>query len=118
MGRFLLQSWLRVPNEPLPLPKSIETLSETLLATAKSNTVSSLKSPTATERGEDPTAKLVAVLNPPVPLPKSIETISEPPLATARSKSVSPSKSPTATDCGPESYSKVSCCTKPACTIT
>ena len=38
-----------VPNEPVPLPKSIETLLELVLATAKSKIVSPLKSPTATE---------------------------------------------------------------------
>ena len=41
-------------------PKSIETLSETKLATAKSNLVSPLKSPTATEFGFSPVPKLVA----------------------------------------------------------
>ena len=48
-------------NEPVPVPKSIETLLETTLATAKSKIVSPLKSPTATESGLIPTAKLVAV---------------------------------------------------------
>ena len=67
-----------VPNEPVPLPKSIETLLEPTLATAKSKIVSPLKSPTATERGRSPTGKLVAgVPNEPVPLPKSIETLLE-----------------------------------------
>ena len=71
-----------------------------MLATARSNIVSPLKSPTATESGEVPTAKLVAVPNEPVPLPKSIETLLESKLVTARSKSVSPLKSPTATERG------------------
>ena len=67
-----------VPNEPVPLPKSIETLLEFRLAIARSKIVSPLKSPTATENGESPTAKLVAgVPNKPVPLPKSIETLLE-----------------------------------------
>ena len=58
--------------------KSIETLLEITLATAKSNIVSPLKSPTATERGPIPTSKLVAVPNnEPVPVPKSIETLLE-----------------------------------------
>ena len=106
-----------VINPPAPLPKSIETLLEPALATAKSNLVSPLKSPTATELGADPTAKLVAgVINPPAPLPKSIEMLLEPKLATARSNLVSPLKSPTATEFGFISYCKVSCwCNKPAC---
>ena len=88
------------PNDPVPLPKSIETLLEALLATAKSKNVSPLKSPTATEDGAVPTAKLVAVPNDPVPVPKSIETLLEPSLATAISKNVSPLKKPTATEVG------------------
>ena len=93
---------------------------EPWLATARSKNVSLLKSPTATECGDIPTAKLVAgVPNEPVPLPKSIETLLELMLATARSKNVSPLKSPTATERGRISYWKVSCwCTKRACTIT
>ena len=83
------------------MPKSIETLLELALATAKSNTVSPLKSPTATENGLIPTPKLVAVPNnEPVPVPKSIETLAEPWLATAKSNIVSPLKSPTATEHG------------------
>ena len=62
---------------PVPLPKSIETLLEHKLATAISKNVSPLKSPTATEAGPVPAAKLVAVPNEPVPLPKSIETLLE-----------------------------------------
>ena len=71
---------------PVPVPKSIETLSEPKIATAKSNLVSPLKSPTATEFGKDPTAKLVALPNVPVPVPKSIETLLEKKLVTAKSK--------------------------------
>ena len=54
-----------VPNEPVPLPKSIETLLEPTLATARSKNVSPLKSPTATDNGPAPTPKLVAVPNEP-----------------------------------------------------
>ena len=40
-----------------------------MLATARSNLVSPLKSPTATETGPSPVPKLVAVPNVPVPVP-------------------------------------------------
>ena len=86
MGKVPTAKLVAVPNEPVPLPKSIETLLEPALTTAISKNVSPLKSPTATEDGEVPTAKLVAgVPNKPVPLPKSIETLLEPALATAKS---------------------------------
>src|SRR5918994_830583 len=89
-------------NVPLPVPKSMETLSETWLATARSRIVSLLKSPTATDLGPSPTPKLTAGVtnNVLLPVPKSMETLSEPPLATARSRMVSLLKSPTATDLG------------------
>ena len=94
-------------------------LLELALATARSETVSPLKSPTATERGRVPAPKLVAgVPNKPVPLPKRIETLLEKMLCTAISKNVSMLKSPTATELWARSYSKVSCCTKQACTST
>jgi hypothetical protein len=74
-------------NEPVPVPKSIETLAEPWLATVRSNIVSPLKSPTATETGAVPAVKLVAVpKNEPVPVLKSIETLLEPKLVTAKSK--------------------------------
>src|SRR5918994_176412 len=89
-------------NVPLPFPKSMETLSETWLATARSRMVSLLKSPTATENGSSPTPKLTAGVtnNVPLPFPKSMETLSETWLATARSRIVSLLKSPTATEIG------------------
>src|SRR5918995_1748846 len=89
-------------NVPLPFPKSMETLSETWLATARSRIVSLLKSPTATEIGSSPTPKLTAGVstNVPLPFPKSMETLSETWLATARSRIVSLLKSPTATEIG------------------
>src|ERR671912_1558907 len=74
-------------NVPLPFPKSMETLSETWLATARSRIVSLLKSPTATDLGSSPTPKLTAgVTNVPLPFPMSMETLSEKRLATARSR--------------------------------
>ena len=75
-------------------------LLELKLATAILKKVSPLKSPTATEIGVVPAAKLVAVPKEPVPLPKSIEMLLESELATARSNIVSPLKSPTATERG------------------
>src|SRR5918994_2049188 len=74
-------------NVLLPFPKSMETLSETWLATARSKMVSLLKSPTATDLGSSPTPKLTAgVTNVPLPFPMSMETLSEKRLATARSR--------------------------------
>ena len=52
-----------VPNDPVPVTKSIETLSEPWLAAARSTNVSLLKTPTATETGARSSAKLVALPN-------------------------------------------------------
>ena len=71
---------------PSPFPKSMETSLELMLATARSRNVSPLKSPTATDNGAAPAAKLVAAPNVPSPFPKSIETSSEIMLATAKSR--------------------------------
>ena len=54
-----------VSNVPSPFPKSIETLEEPWLASARSKSPSSLKSPTATERGVVPTGRLFAGSNVP-----------------------------------------------------
>ena len=75
-----------VTKVPLPIPKSMETLFEPTLATARSSIVSLLKLPTATEDGPSPAPKLTAgVTNVPLPIPKSMETLSETMLVTARS---------------------------------
>src|ERR671911_367180 len=96
-------------NVPLPFPKSMETLSETRLATARSKMVSLLKSPTATDLGPSPAPKLTAGVtnNVLLPVPKSMETLSEPKLATARSRMLSLLKSPTATENGPSPAPKL-----------
>src|SRR5438128_2486728 len=100
---------------PLPLPAlltvrefltwavlliSTETLLEKSLVTARSGLPSPLKSPTATEEGLVPVAKLCAGWKVPSPLPSSTDTSLEPELAVARSCTPSPLKSPTATDLG------------------
>jgi hypothetical protein len=46
-GLFPTPKLVAGPNVPVPVPKSIETLLELVLATAKSNIVSPLKSPIA-----------------------------------------------------------------------
>ena len=56
-----------------------------VVTTAKSLLPSLLKSLTATETGNDPTAKLVAAPKLPAPVPSRIETLAELPLAAARS---------------------------------
>ena len=86
----------------MPVPKSIETLLELLLAVARSKFPSLLKSPTAIDTGLIPpvVGKLVAGPNEPVPVPKSIETLLEAKLAVARSKFPSLLKSPTAIENG------------------
>ena len=70
------------------------------MATARSGSPSPLKSPTATEVGPLPAAKLRAAWKLPSPLLKGTETLSEMELVTARSGSPSPLKSPTATEVG------------------
>jgi hypothetical protein len=69
--------------------------------------VSPLKSPTATEYGKLPVAKVVAAPKSPPALPSSTDTVSEKSLATARSGSASPLKSPTATEAGPSPARKL-----------
>ena len=59
---------------PVPSPNKIDTLSEPMLATARSCLPSPLKSPTATELGRLPVPKLVGALKLPVPLPNKIDT--------------------------------------------
>src|SRR2546426_10811680 len=71
-----------------------------IFVTAKSCFPSPLKSPTATEKGEVPTAKFVAAPNDPVPSPSSMDTLLETELTTTRSCFPSPLKSPTATETG------------------
>jgi hypothetical protein len=71
-----------------------------VFAVARSGLPSPLKSPTATDRGFDPTANPVAAAIPPLPLPSSTDTLSEKKLATARAGLLSRLKSATATDCG------------------
>ncbi len=51
MSEFPIAKLAGVPNEPVPVPKSIETLLEPPLAVARSKNVSPLKSPTAIESG-------------------------------------------------------------------
>src|SRR6267378_4303260 len=70
------------------------------LVTARSSLPSPLKSPTATETGKPPAAKVNGARKVPSPLPDSTETLREPELATARSSLPSPLKSPTATEAG------------------
>ena len=75
---------------PLPFPNSIETVSEFTLVTARSCTVSPLKSPIATEVGVDPTSTVAgfAGSNLPLPFPNSIDTSLESSLAITKSKSI------------------------------
>ncbi len=82
------------------LTSRIETVPEPSLATARSGLASPLKSPTATERGLNPTPTLGAVVKPPVPFPRRTERLLEVELDTARSGLASPLKSPTATEIG------------------
>ena len=82
------------------LPSRMDTLEEPSLAVARSCLPSPLKSPTATETGEVPTVKLVAVIKDPLPVPSRMDTLLEPRLAVARSLMPSPLKSPTAAETG------------------
>jgi hypothetical protein len=84
----------------------METLSELVFGTARSASVSPLKSATITAAGPTPAAKLSGGEKPPLPFPSSTETSFEPEFATARSKWLSPSKSPTATVRGKEPTAK------------
>ena len=59
-----------------------------------------MKSPTATELGPEPAAKLVAALKLPVPVPSKIETLLESKFASARSSLPSPLKSPATRETG------------------
>ena len=52
------RSWLAAPKVPSPLPSSTLTLLPPKLATTRSGLPSPLTSPTATERGDEPTAKV------------------------------------------------------------
>jgi len=63
------------PNELVPVPRRIETLFVPKLVTAKSKFMSPLKSPTETDLGPVPTAKLGAAPNGLVPVPKRIEML-------------------------------------------
>src|SRR5215470_7894269 len=90
-------------NEPEPLPNSIETVSSSRFATARSSAPSRLKSAATIDDGEFPAAKFTAASNVPSPFPSRIETLSLPPFATARSGIPSPLKSPTATPMEPVS---------------
>src|SRR5262249_61190744 len=88
---------------PSPLPSWIVTLLELEFAVAKSGLPSRLKSPTATERGPDPTLTgEPAGLKPPIPSPNKIVTLLERAFAVARSGVPSRLKSPTATELGPD----------------
>ena len=71
-------------------------------ATARSSLPSPLKSPTATAKGPDPTAKLVAAPKLPVPVPSRTPMLLDVKLLfpTARSSLPSPLKSPSATERG------------------
>src|SRR5207253_6532068 len=73
------------------------TVLELKFATARSGTPSRLKSPTATDSGFVPTAKVSAAWKVPLPLPSSTETLLEVKLATARSCTPSLLRLPTAT---------------------
>src|SRR5437016_2471588 len=77
-----------------------DTLAEPSFAVARSCLPSPLTSPTATDLGKVPTAKLVGVPKLPVPTPGRTDTLLEPMFATARSCLPSPLKSPTATEKG------------------
>src|ERR1043166_4043948 len=77
-----------------------DTSLEALFATARSCTPSPLKSPTATEKGFDPTVKFDGGPKLPVPVPMRTDTLFVLKLGTARSCTPSPLKSPTATESG------------------
>src|SRR5712664_3294630 len=95
---------------PMPvLLINTETSLEKPLATARSSHPSPLKSPTATETGLSPAAKLSAAWKVPSPFPRSTETLLElKATATARSSHPSPLKSPTATETGLSPAAKLS----------
>src|ERR1700682_2811454 len=94
---------LAVVNPPLPFPSNTVRLLLLPLVTARSAFPSPLKSPTATEFGQLPTANglPLAAENPPPPFPSNTVTLLLPQFATAKSAFPSPLKSPTATDDGP-----------------
>ena len=88
------------PKLPPAPPSSTETLLEPWSATARSGSLSPLKSPTATAKGVSPAGKSVGAPKLPPVLPSSTETLPVKMLATARSGSWSPLKSPAATEKG------------------
>ncbi len=102
------------PKLPPGPPSSTETVSERVLATARSGSESPLNSPTATETGPLPAAKSVAAPKLPPAPPSSTGTLSELKLATAKSGSESPLKSPTATDWGSPAAKLIGCVEAPA----
>src|SRR6516225_6939510 len=71
-----------------------------MFATARSSSPSPLKSPTATENGNDPTAEFTAAWKVPFPSPSSTLTLLVPKLAVTVSSLPSPLKSSTTTDSG------------------
>src|SRR5262249_44485462 len=89
----------KVPS-PLPRKMLTELLAVELLATARSNFPSPLKSPTATERGFTPVAGEDIKLKVPSPWPRKTLTVLLFRLAAARAVMPSPLKSPVATDQG------------------
>ena len=86
------------PNEPVPVPRRMETEVEPWFATAKSKLPSLLKSAVATADGLVAVVKSVLAPKMPVPVPSKIETDVEPELATAKSGKPSLLKSPDVTD--------------------
>src|SRR5262249_35322544 len=94
---------MRLASEATVVFRSTDTVSSARLAMARSARPSPLKSPTATEPGESPTAKSARV-NPPSPLFASTVTLLVKLLtshwAVTMSALPSPSKSPIATECG------------------
>src|SRR5262245_39156458 len=77
----------------VPSLSSTETVFEPPLATATSGRPSSLKSPTATAVGDEPTAYAPAYVSVPSPLPSSSLTVPVSPSDVTASSSPSPSKS-------------------------
>src|SRR5207237_10033896 len=79
-----------------PLFRSLDTLLESPFVDTKSSLPSPLKSPTATESVDMPTAKLVAAPKLPVPGASKVKIFGELSFGTARSSLPGPLKSPSA----------------------